>query len=296
MRLPPGLQPARLIARTTRFSALVDDGSRHLPVHVPNSGRLAELLVPGARVWLAPPGWLRAAEGGPMGTAGAPAPMPATAMGGTTTGPQATLVGRNTASMQATDRRRTEADLLLVELPHGPVCVDARLPPLLVAEAVRHSGWCGLPAGEAMREPSWEQGYRLRGQSGHGPSPSGRPRRGRFDLALGGWMIECKSVTLVRQGTAFFPDAPTERGRRHLEEAARIGERAAVVFVIQRGDAVRFAPNHETDPAFATALWDAVRQGVLVLAARCFVSFQEIFLETALPISLLPPGDAVSVD
>jgi sugar fermentation stimulation protein A len=220
------------VTRLSRFSALVDSGDGILSVHVPNSGRLRELLVPAARVWLAPPGWL-----GPGAFAG--------------------NVGRG---------RRTAADLLLVEAPSGLVCVDAHLPPLLVAEAIRDGGWQGLPAGRALLEPRWG--------------------RGRFDLALEGWMIECKSVTLVRQGVALFPDAPTERGRRHLEGLASIGARAAVVFVVQRADACRFAPNRETDPAFASALEGAARRGVLILAGRCRVSLDEIVLAERLPVHM----------
>lgn len=232
MRLPRDLRPGSFVSRLSRFSALVESGGGIVSVHVPNSGRLRELLVPGARVWLAQPGWLGDAA-----------------------------VARGLRS-----GRRTAADLLLVEGPSGLVCVDARLPPLLVAEATRDGGWQGLPAGKALPEPRWG--------------------RGRFDLALEGWMVECKSVTLVRQGVALFPDAPTERGRRHLEALAGIGAGAAVVFVVQRGDACSFAPNRETDPAFASALEDAARRGVLILAGRCRVSLEEVVLAERLPVHM----------
>ncbi|MEW6547780.1 MAG: DNA/RNA nuclease SfsA [Bacillota bacterium] len=145
--------------------------------------------------------------------------------------------------------------------------MDARLPPLLVAEALGASGW-----GRLVREPTWG--------------------RGRFDLAVGGWMIECKSVTLVRHGVALFPDAPTVRGRRHLEGLARLAPAAAVVFVVQRADACCFAPNRDTDPAFAAALVDAAGRGVLVLAGKCRVSRKEIVLAEPLPVCLsaVPPA------
>ena len=100
----------------------------------------------------------------------------------------------------------------------------------------------------------------------------------RIDFALrehGGvrW-IEAKCCTLVREGTALFPDAPTARGRRHLRELATAraeSHGAAVYFVVQRSDAVRFAPNAETDPEFALALKSAVEAGVAVKALSCHV-------------------------
>lgn len=98
----------------------------------------------------------------------------------------------------------------------------------------------------------------------------------RLDFLLAGekfCLVEVKSCTLVRDGIALFPDAPTERGRRHLQELARArqeGYRAGVVFVIQREDAKLFMPNDETDPAFGAALRKVVARGVepIALASR----------------------------
>jgi len=227
MRFPGPLVPARFVARDNRFRATVEIGGTPVPVHVPNSGRMRELLIPGAEVRLAP--------------AHAPA-------------------------------RRTAFDLALVRSPGGWVSVDARLPPHLFAE------WLG--------------------KGGGGPLAGWRPvgaevtlGNSRMDLLLGRgddrcWM-ETKSVTLVREGVALFPDAPTERGRRHLHTLAALaesGQRAAVAFVVQRGDATRFRPNDETDPAFAAALRDAIRRGVTVVCCTCTVGESGIEVVGEIPL------------
>ena len=90
-------------------------------------------------------------------------------------------------------------------------------------------------------------------------------------------------MTLVRDGVACFPDAPTERGRRHVDELAglaRQGVCAAVVFVVQRADAGAFRPNDETDPEFGQALRAARDAGVQVLAYRCRVNPPQITILT----------------
>lgn len=96
---------------------------------------------------------------------------------------------------------------------------------------------------------------------------------GRFDFKLegsrGDTFIEVKSCTLVEDGHALFPDAPTERGARHLRNLARalqeeLASRAAVVFVIQRPDATSFSPKADTDPQFAIELERAHKKGVEV--------------------------------
>ena len=107
--------------------------------------------------------------------------------------------------------------------------------------------------------------------------------------------VEVKNVTLVRDGAALFPDAPTARGRRHLAVlAARVaaGERAAMLYVVQRKDARRFAPAADIDPAYAAALREAAGAGVQVLAYRAAVSPTAIRLETPLAVELDdPPAD-----
>jgi sugar fermentation stimulation protein A len=101
--------------------------------------------------------------------------------------------------------------------------------------------------------------------------PEPRAFKGRFDFKLtgvsGSTFIEVKSCTLVEDGRAIFPDAPTIRGARHLRHLAAALKsnqvvRAVIIFVVQRPDATIFSPNDETDPKFGDALRFAHASGV----------------------------------
>lgn len=119
---------------------------------------------------------------------------------------------------------------------------------------------------------------------------------GRADLLLddptGGrapCYVEVKSVTLVRDRVAMFPDAVSARGQRQLLELAalrRAGARAVVLFLVARCDCERFAPATDIDPGFAEALRAAAREGVEPLAYRCRVRRDAQRIERALPIDL----------
>ncbi len=81
--------------------------------------------------------------------------------------------------------------------------------------------------------------------------------------------MEVKSCTLVKDGVALFPDAETERGRRHVRELVKAKKedyRACALFVVQRTDADMFKPNDQTDPEFGKILRDAAVKGVEVYA------------------------------
>ncbi|UCG26389.1 MAG: DNA/RNA nuclease SfsA [Chloroflexota bacterium] len=228
LNLPPLVQGS-FVKRDNRFRATVTVAGRQAWAHVPNSGRLGELLTPGRPVWLAP--------------AGDP-------------------------------ERKTAYDLKLVEFAGVLVSVDARLPNPLLAEAL---------AGERLQAFDYPE---IRREVALGAS--------RLDFRLSGpdgacW-VETKSVTLVTDGLAQFPDAPTERGRKHLSElmkARASGDRAAVVFVVQRADAVKFTPYSQADPLFAAALQDAAAAGVEIYAFTCRVSLESIFLAAEIPVTLL---------
>jgi sugar fermentation stimulation protein A len=115
--------------------------------------------------------------------------------------------------------------------------------------------------------------------------------RSRFDFLLAhrGHQVlaEVKSVGLVRDGCALFPDAPTVRGTRHVRELAahaREGGAALAVFVAQRPDARAVAPHREIDPDFADAVAEARRAGVRFLAYNCRVSPTRCRLDERIPV------------
>jgi sugar fermentation stimulation protein A len=87
--------------------------------------------------------------------------------------------------------------------------------------------------------------------------------------------VEVKGVTLEENGVALFPDAPTERGLKHIADLCQCideGNEAYLVFIIQMKDIQYFTPNHKTHPAFGEALKKAVKHGVKIIALDCEVA------------------------
>jgi sugar fermentation stimulation protein A len=182
------------------------------------------------------------------------------------------------APAQAGSQRKTRCDLTVVAYANTLVSIDSRLPNRLAVEALsqgRLSPFAGYP--------------RVQAEVAVG-------EHSRLDLLLTGpepaaqrcW-LETKSVTLVEDGVALFPDAPTERGMRHLEELATLrsqGDRVAVLFVIQRSDARAFSPHPTAHPAFAATLRRVYSAGVEVHAWRCAVDLKEIVLTDAVGVLL----------
>jgi len=169
--------------------------------------------------------------------------------------------------------RKSSYDLIMVALGQKLVSVDARAPGKLVYEALMRGN---LPHFDGYSSILREATL---GQS-------------RLDFLLSNhsrYFLEVKSVTLVRQGKALFPDAPTSRGRRHLREliqAKQQGEEAGIIFIIQREDACTFSPHDEMDPEFGRALRQARERGVAVYAYRCRVSPEEITIAEEIPVLL----------
>ena len=120
-----------------------------------------------------------------------------------------------------------------------------------------------------------------------------RQGKSRFDFRLDfprqTAFLEVKSVSLVERGLGMFPDAPTERGRRHVEELIalrRQGFRAAVLFVSQRSDTRRITCNDLIDPAFGELLRRAREEGVEIYGYNCRVSRSAVALNRPVPVSL----------
>lgn len=215
--------------RVNRFRVTVRVEGEEVDAHLPNSGRLTELLTRDRPCWLRP---------------------------------------------ASSPRRKTDFDLKLVDFAHVLVSVDARLPNPLLAEALEERRLAPFRAcTDFDREVVLMES--------------------RIDFRL--WMptgvlwVETKSVTLVEDGVALFPDAPTARGSRHvhgLSNAVRGGDGAAVVFVVQRPDARSFAPYDAADPAFGEALRSAAEAGVDVYAWNCRVSKEAIAIARQIPVDL----------
>jgi sugar fermentation stimulation protein A len=97
-------------------------------------------------------------------------------------------------------------------------------------------------------------------------------------------LLEVKGCTLVEDGLAKFPDAPTIRGKKHLDELANSiddGFNAAALFLIIRDDAMEFTPNTKMDPDFAVALRNAMEKGVLIVA----YSFKNVYKNNSLHVT-----------
>ena len=262
MRFDFVTQPATFLARPNRYrvDARLHAGGAPIAAHCADPGRLRELLIPGVTIHVSP----------------AAPRLP---------GPR------------ALPPRKTAWDLRFVEHPaHGQlVSLDTRVPNRIFAE--------GIAAGFF---PPWRGGtllgreVSLRGIAPHAGQGGAGGIVSRIDFRIADeqgmpWWVEVKSASLVEEGAeggiARFPDAVTARGRRHVEELAalaRAGERAAVVFIVQRPDATELRPQWGTDPAFAAALAAAERAGVLLLAATCRLTTQEICLERIIPVVAAP--------
>ena len=172
--------------------------------------------------------------------------------------------------------RKTKWDLIAVEKGSRMVNMDSQIPNKVVKE------W--LEAGHLF-----ENITRIQPEFTYGNS--------RFDLYVEAdgkrIFIEVKGVTLEQDGVVRFPDAPSDRAVKHVEElkaAVKEGYEAYVFFVIQMKDVRYFTPNMDTHPAFGEALRDAARAGVHVLAYDCEVSSDRIAIADKVPVVLENPA------
>ena len=165
--------------------------------------------------------------------------------------------------------RRTAWDLIAVEKGHRLINMDAQAPNRIFAQWIRQQ----------------EPGIAVHPEYRYGDS--------RLDFCLerpeGLHLVEVKGVTLEREGHCLFPDAPTERGVRHIRElqrAAADGLDATLFFVIQIKDIASVAPNDATQPDFGSALRDAAAHGVRVLAYDCDVAPDCLKIRREVPVIL----------
>ena len=167
-------------------------------------------------------------------------------------------------------QRKTLYDLIAVRKAQQLINMDAQAPNRVFAE------WA------AQLEPEMTA---LRAEYTYGQS--------RLDFCLetpqGLHFVEVKGVTLEENRHARFPDAPTERGIKHLQELMRAveeGHKASAVFVIQMEDVLDFAPNAVTHPAFGAALRQAAAAGVQVVAVNCRVTPDSLEIWHTIPVIL----------
>ncbi len=175
--------------------------------------------------------------------------------------------------------RRTKFDLVSLEKEHPgqpPLMVnlDSQAPNQVAAEWLPRSGLFA-PDAQFRREVTW------------GTS--------RFDFQIQegekSTFLEVKGVTLEEEGVALFPDAPTQRGARHLRELAawrKTGGGACVLFVVQMAGMREVRPHDRRDPAFGEALREAASAGVRLLAVECRVTPASLTAERLLPVCLAP--------
>lgn len=182
-----------------------------------------------------------------------------------------------TVYVQKSDKeeRKTKWDLIAVEKGQRMINMDSQIPNRVVKEWLE-------------KENLFENITCIRPEYTYGNS--------RFDLYVEAGerkiFIEVKGVTLEEDGVVRFPDAPSERAVKHVEElqkAVKDGYEAYVFFVIQMKDVRYFTPNRQTHPEFAEALAEAERNGVKILAYECSVTEDSIELGKEVPVVLEYP-------
>lgn len=169
-------------------------------------------------------------------------------------------------------KRKTQWSLITVRKGDTLFNIDSQVPNRLAGEWMQQGG-----LGVTVEQQKAEHRY-------------GDARLDWFFQADGRpCLLEVKGVTLEQNGVARFPDAPTERGAKHvhhLRQAVGEGYGAYILFVCQMAGISRVEPNVERDPAFAQALWMAREAGVQLLAVECEVTPDSITAARPVPVVL----------
>ncbi len=225
---------AEFISRPNRFVAQVKLNGEEITVHVKNTGRCRELLVPGAAVYLEDFTYRRG-------------------------------------------KRKLAYDLVAVEKGNLLINMDSQAPNKTVMEALENGSLSLLE----MDELSYIKAEKTYMDS-------------RFDFYVKDingkkGFAEVKGVTLEQDGVALFPDAPTERGVKHLNgliSARKNGYYSYIIFIIQMSGMKYFTPNEKCHAAFASTLKRAAQNGVSILAYSCRVAPDSLTLDAPIPIRL----------
>lgn len=224
------IEKAVFLERPNRFIAYAMINGKKETIHVKNTGRCAELLIPGAVIYVQ--------------ESGNPA-------------------------------RKTKWDLIAVEKGERLINMDSQIPNQVVREWIEQGNFA-------------PDVTLIRPETVYGSS--------RFDLYVEAGdrkiFIEVKGVTLEEDGVCRFPDAPSDRAVKHLEELIRAGKEGyetCVFFVIQMKDVRYFTPNTDTHPAFAETLVKAAAAGVKILAYDCEVEADSIAIADPVDVVLGSP-------
>ena len=221
----PSTLTASFISRPNRFVARVELDGREETVHVKNTGRCKELLLPGARVVLVP-------SYNPL--------------------------------------RKTRYDLIGVYSRGVLLNMDSQAP--------------NAAAGEYLRKLFPDTDIKPEYRHGDSRLDFYIERPGEKPL-----FVEVKGVTLFDRDTAMFPDAPTERGVkhiRHLIACRQDGAEALLLFIVQMKGVKRLIPNDVTHPAFGQALRDAAKAGVQIKALDCVVTEDAMTVDEEITVEL----------
>ena len=221
------IEEAVFLDRPNRFIAHVELEGKAETVHVKNTGRCRELLIPGATVYL---------------------------------------------ERSENPLRKTAWDLVAVRKGERLINMESQAPNKVFGEFALSGGF--VP-GVTSLWPEYTYGD------------------SRLDFALqteqGFHLVEVKGVTLEVEGAVYFPDAPTERGVKHLREltrAAAAGIDASAVFVVQMEEVSHMSPNDMTHPEFGQALREARAAGVNVRAFACKVTPDSLTIHREIPVIL----------
>jgi len=227
--------PAVFVKRPNRFQGYVEYEGETIMVHVPNTGRVKEILIPGTRVIL---------------------------------------------RKEDNPNRKTAYSLIAAYKGEALINIDSQIPNKVVEEA--------LLAGKI---PELTEYTDVKREKFYGKS--------RFDFLLESpegkkYYLEVKGVTLETEAVASFPDAPTERGTRHVEELISVkkeGHGAGVLFVLQMDGMKGFTPAYEQDPLFSAMLYRAKMEGVDLFAYDCKITESSLELSKSVPVVFREEAD-----